>query len=108
MISRRESLRGAVASCLSLSLCLSACPSCTSARPVPWHPATAESWRQLSGELSQERRSRPQEPWSAGLRITMREPSSGRVIDGRGAIAVQPGQAVRMILTASRSSIEKT
>jgi hypothetical protein len=31
----------------------------------------------------------------------MREPSSGRVIDGRGAIAVQPGQAVRMILTGA-------
>ena len=101
MISPRESLRGAVASCLSLSLCLSAFPSCSSARPAAWHPATVESWRQLSEELSHQRLSRPKESWSAGLRITMREPTSGRVIDGRGAIAVEPGQAVRMILTGA-------
>jgi hypothetical protein len=31
----------------------------------------------------------------------MREPRSGRVIDGRGAIAVKPGEAVRMILTGA-------
>jgi hypothetical protein len=31
----------------------------------------------------------------------MRDPTSGRVIDGRGAIAVAPGAAVRMILTGA-------
>jgi hypothetical protein len=31
----------------------------------------------------------------------MREPRSGQVIDGRGAIAVKPGEAVRMILTGA-------
>jgi hypothetical protein len=31
----------------------------------------------------------------------MRDPGSGRVIDGRGAIAVEPGQAVRMVLTGA-------
>jgi hypothetical protein len=31
----------------------------------------------------------------------MRDPTTGRVIDGRGAIAVEPGQAVRMVLTGA-------
>ena len=90
----RESVGRVVASWLSLSVCL----SCAAARPAPWPPATAQSWRELGRGLAEQRRSRPQAPWSAGLRITMRDPASGRVIDGRGAIAVEPGHAVRMIL----------
>ena len=97
----RESVRGAVAPWLSLCLCLAVCAR-ASARPravalgdrAVVEPSGRESWP--SRRLSQ-----PQAPWSAGLRITMREPGSGRVIDGRGAIAVEPGQAVRMILTGA-------
>jgi hypothetical protein len=96
-----ESIRSAVAPWLSLSFCLSTCPSCTSTRPAPWPQATAQSWSQLSQELEQQRLARPRAPWSAGLRITLRDPTSGRVVDGRGAIAVEPGQAVRMILTGA-------
>jgi hypothetical protein len=92
----REALPGLVSG-LSLSLCL----SCASARPAPWPAATQESWNHLGRELQQRRLSQPRTPWSAGLRITMRDPTSGRVIDGRGAIAVAPGQAVRMVLTGA-------
>jgi hypothetical protein len=91
----RQSVRRGVA---PVCACLIACAP---ARPAPWPPATAQSWRQLGQELETQRRTRPQAPWSAGLRITMRDPASGRVIDGRGAIAVDPGQAVRMILTGA-------
>jgi hypothetical protein len=100
MTLRRESVRGAVASWLSVSLCIGAVTSCASA-PAAWSPATPESWARLSQQLSSTRQAQPKAPWSAGLRITMREPSSGRVIDGRGAIAVKPGEAVRMILTGA-------
>jgi|HubBroStandDraft_6_1064221.scaffolds.fasta_scaffold469502_2 hypothetical protein len=93
----RESVGRVAVPWLSLSVCL----SCAPARPVPWPAATARSWNELGRALSEQRQSRPREPWSAGLRITMRDPASGRVIDGRGAIAVEPGQAVRMILTGA-------
>jgi hypothetical protein len=103
MTPHRDSARGAVATvslALSLCFCAGAGTSCASA-PAPWPSATAQSWARLSAELSEQRQAQPKAPWSAGLRITMREPSSGRVIDGRGAIAVKPGQAVRMILTGA-------
>lgn len=100
MTFRRESVRDAVASWLSLFLGLGACTSCAAAA-TPWPSATGQSWGRLSGELSEQRQAQPKAPWSAGLRITMREPSSGRVLDGRGAIAVKPGAAVRMILTGA-------
>jgi hypothetical protein len=75
--------------------------SCSPARAAPWPSATATTWPMLRGALERQRESRPREPWAAGLRITMRDPASGRVIDGRGAIAVAPGEAVRMILVGA-------
>lgn len=101
MTSPRESVRGAVAPWLSFCVCLAACSSSASTRPPPWPSATAQSWSRLSRELAEKRLQQPRAPWSAGLRVTMHEPSSGRVVDGRGAIAVKPGEAVRMILTGA-------
>jgi hypothetical protein len=100
MTSPRESIRRDVATWLTLSVHLT-WTTRSPARPAPWAPATAQSWHQLGRALEDQRLSRPREPWSAGLRITMRDPVSGRVVDGRGAIAVEPGQAVRMILTGA-------
>jgi hypothetical protein len=99
MTTSRESARRAVASWLAFAVCLPACSSGASVRPPPWPPADAQSWSRLSRELAEQREHRPRAPWAAGLHVTMREPQSGRVIDGRGAIAVKPGEAVRMILT---------
>jgi hypothetical protein len=56
------------------------------------------SWQALHQALAAERAAQPAVPWSAGLRMTLREPRSGRTVDGRGAIAVAPGRALRMIL----------
>jgi len=65
---------------------------------VPWQGATPGTWPALRDRLAAERTAAPHEPWSAGVRVTMREPRSGRVFDGRGGIAVAPGRALRMIL----------
>jgi hypothetical protein len=84
---------------ISLGLVLAlAIPACSPVRPSPWPAATTQAWSQLRGVLDRERSERPRDPWAAGLRITMRDPLSGRVVDGRGAIAVAPGRAVRMVL----------
>ena len=79
-------------SCLGLAL--SAC----AAHPTPWHGATPATWPALRSALAQERQSRAAQPWSAGVRVTMRESGSGRSIYGRGGLAIAPGTALRMIL----------
>jgi hypothetical protein len=68
------------------------------AAPAPWAHPTPAAWTELRQALDHQRQARPREPWAAGLRVTLREPRTGRVVDGRGAIAVSPGRAVRMIL----------
>lgn len=77
-----------------LGLVLSAC----AAPPTPWHGATPETWPALRGALAHQRVLRTTTPWAAGVRVTMREPRSGRIIRGRGGLAVVPGRALRMIL----------
>ncbi len=72
--------------------------SCSPARSAPWPVATPQGWAALRGAIEWQRSVRPRDPWAAGLRVTMRDPRSGRVVDGRGAIAVAPGRAVRMVL----------
>jgi hypothetical protein len=72
--------------------------SCSTPARLAWsHPDTAD-WPALQRRLVEERDARPRDPWAAVVRVTMREPHTGRVVDGRGAIAVAPGRAVRMIL----------
>jgi hypothetical protein len=73
--------------------------SCAPA-PTAWRAAGPDEWPSLRAELARLRQVRPREPWAAGLRATMRQPRSGRVLDARGGIAVAPGRALRMILVA--------
>jgi hypothetical protein len=75
-------------------------PLATCAPPprAQWQSANPASWLTLRQALERERTARPRDPWAAALSVTMQDPRSGRVIDGRGGIAVAPGRAVRMIL----------
>jgi len=84
--------RPLLGSCLGLALSACAAPR------TPWHGATPETWPMLRNALALERDSRATEPWSAGVRVTLREPRTGQVIRGRGGLAVVPGRALRMIL----------
>jgi hypothetical protein len=88
----RRLYRPLLGSCLGLVV--SAC-----APPVTaWHGATPETWPVLRGALAHQRELRATEPWAAGVRVALREPRTGRVIRGRGGLAVVPGHALRMIL----------
>jgi hypothetical protein len=81
-----------------LCVALFVCASC-SVRPRPvWLQADASEWPVLQRSLAEEQYDHPRDPWAAVVRVTMREPRTGRVVDGRGAIAVAPGRALRMIL----------
>jgi hypothetical protein len=67
--------------------------------PVPlWvHPTPAE-WREASTGLDHLRAELPASPYTVLVSTTLRDPRSGRVLDGRGALAVAPGLGLRMIL----------
>jgi hypothetical protein len=67
-------------------------------QPASWTGATSATWPRLQAVLASKRRAIATAPWSARVAVTMREPRTGHVVDGRGAIAVAPGRAVRMIL----------
>jgi len=71
--------------------------ACSPARAVWSRPGTVD-WEALQRGLAEERDARPRDRWAAVVRVTMREPRTGHVVDGRGGIAVAPGRAVRMIL----------
>jgi hypothetical protein len=85
-----------VASCLCAAFV-----SCAAAPSSPWRPPNHQVWVALQQGLEAERARRPREPWAAGVRMTMHDPRTGRVVDGRGAIAVEPGHAVRMVFVGA-------
>jgi hypothetical protein len=72
--------------------------ACAPPSVPPWvHPTPAE-WREASAGLDQFRAALPAAPYTVLVSTTLRDPRSGRVIDGRGALAVAPGLGLRMIL----------
>lgn len=84
------------------SLVVVASLSSLSCAPCPasptWHAPDAAAFASLRVQLAERRAARPTRPWAAGIHVVMREPRSGRTFEGRGALAVAPSRAVRMIL----------
>jgi hypothetical protein len=76
------------------SLCVAACASAPAAPRL--EPSQAD-WTEARRRLAELRASPPQ-PYVEQIRIAMREPRSRRVVVARGAVAVRPGDAMRMIL----------
>jgi hypothetical protein len=72
--------------------------------PSAWHSPDARTWAALRDELRAKRAERPTRPWAAEVRVSLHEPRSGRDVTGRGAIAVAPGRAMRMILVGAAGS----
>lgn len=72
--------------------------------PRPWPSPDAATYERLAAQLAERRAARPSRPWSVGVHVLLHEPRSGRTLEGRGAIAVAPGQAVRMILVGGAGS----
>jgi hypothetical protein len=78
---------------LALGFALTSC----AARPTPWSGATESQWPSLRRALDEVRAARRGLPWAVGVRATMH--ASGHALEARGAMAVAPGRAVRVILT---------
>jgi hypothetical protein len=71
--------------------------ACVAPAPLEWRTTEVE-WQVASARLAALRATEPREPYGMVVRVTLREPKSGRSFDGRGAIAVEPHSAMRMIL----------
>jgi len=80
-----------------LALALTAALGCTETLP-PRPPPTQAQWTVARDRLAALRRTVPHAPYVQEVSISFREPGTGKVFDGRGAIAVDPGHAMRMIL----------
>jgi hypothetical protein len=73
---------------------LSACGTPPSAA---WSTTQAD-WAVAGARLAALRATEPRAPYGMVIRVTLREPRSGRTFGARGAVAVDPHSAMRMIL----------
>ncbi|CAN5579382.1 hypothetical protein BH09MYX1_BH09MYX1_40970 [soil metagenome] len=76
---------------------------CASAAPPPREPTQSE-WSLARERLAELRQTVPKDPWVEQVTISFREPGTGKIFEGRGAIAVLPGRAMRMILVGPGGS----
>jgi hypothetical protein len=75
--------------------------ACARPAQAPWvHPSEAQ-WRLASERLEHLRADLPRASYTAVVATVLHDPISGRSVDGRGAIAVAPGQGIRMILVGA-------
>ena len=65
--------------------------------PIPVE-VTQYEWSIALDRLARLRRGRPDKPYVERVRLTIGDPRSGRQYQARGAVAVSPGRAARMIL----------
>lgn len=78
-------------------LALALAAGCAPAAP-PVAPPTQAEWTEARSRLDELRRAMPSDPWVEEVTIAFREPGTGKLFEGRGAIAVLPKKAMRMIL----------
>lgn len=71
--------------------------ACAAPAP-PAAPPTQREWSLARERLAELRRTVPSSPWVEQVSISFREPGTGKLFEGRGAIAVSPNKAMRMIL----------
>ena len=79
----------------ALLLVTTACAS--EARPASMLPTQAD-WDRTRAELARLRSELPHHAYTQPIRVTLREPFTGKQFDARGAVGVDPGRAMRMIL----------
>lgn len=66
-------------------------------RPMPVE-VTQYEWSIALDRLARLRRGRPDKPYVERIRLAISDPRTGRQYQARGAVAVSPGRAARMIL----------
>lgn len=73
-------------------------PASAEAVYVPLGNPTQPEWTLARARLASLRASEPRRPYTEVVKVTLHEPRSGRTFEARGAVAVLPGKAMRMVL----------
>ena len=84
------------ARCWPASVALVACSGCAAQAVSPPLP-TQREWDAARAWLAELRETEPQKPFSAVVQVSLRDPHSLHVWGARGAVAVDPHRALRMI-----------
>jgi hypothetical protein len=84
--------------CWLLALSMGACVKGKPATPPMHAVATAREWADARARLESMRRAQPVKPYVQRVRVAMFEPTTGRRYEARGAVAVHPREAARMLL----------
>jgi hypothetical protein len=71
---------------------------CAAERPATTTAPSQAEWVEARDWLRRLRATEPRAPFVENVAVTMREPRSGRVFHARGAVAVDPHHALRMML----------
>jgi hypothetical protein len=66
--------------------------------PVDLPEIGAREWTRLRERLAITREAAPEHPYTERIVVAMRDPHTGKVFQARGAVAVDPRHALRMIL----------
>jgi hypothetical protein len=85
---------GALRALWCLALALAGCSETTVTTPLP----TQAEWDSARIWLAALRAGEPKTPFGAVVRVTLREPYTRKTFEARGALAVDPHRALRMIL----------
>ncbi len=72
--------------------------ACAGSASVPVREPSQVEWTAARARLDAMRAALPSTPWVEQVTIAFREPGTGKLFEGRGAIAVLPRRAMRMIL----------
>lgn len=70
-------------------------------RPTVVPPVTQEEWSLSRRRLGALRAIQPKRPFVERVRVSIVDPRTGKRYDARGAVAVDPGRAVRMMLVGA-------
>jgi hypothetical protein len=85
-----------LAAAIVAALALAGCGHASADAPAP-EPSQVV-WTTARARLTALRASESSRPYAVVLRVAFREPGSGKVVQARGALAVRPHDAMRMIL----------
>ena len=95
---RAAAFKVAFARGFALICCVGVSSAACAKKPEPAAPVSQADWTLARAELAKMRNETPSEPYVELIRVSLREPRTGKVIEGRGAVAVDPRRAMRLVL----------
>jgi hypothetical protein len=72
--------------------------ACVPHEQAPFGTPSQAEWTLARGRLAELRASQPSHPYVEVVHVYVRDPRTGRTFQGRGAVAVDPHRAMRMVL----------